>query len=883
MGKLLQDIRYGLRMLVKSPGFTAVAVVTLALGIGANTAIFSVINGVMLRSLPVRDPSRLVLLQWTAHRNFINGEYSGFGDCGGGGFAGTSGCSFPLPIVRQFQAQTNAFSSVLACAGPAELDLSGHGPATVVSGEIVSGDYFSTLGVGAYIGRTLGPNDDLPSASAAAVLSYAYWQSAFGGKQSVVGQTILLNKVSFTIVGVAEPKFTNLSPGKSQDLWLTIAMVPRLQINWGTNIETMGNWWLLVMGRLKPGVSVGQAQAAASLVFRNEVLYGPKPFAKAADDPEIIATRAQDGLVGERGQFSSMLYVLMFAVGVVLLIACANVAGLLLARSTARQKEMALRLALGASRMTIIRQLLVESVLLSMVGGLVGIVVAFWGLHAITALITDNSSGHFPYVVSPDWRVLTFAFGICVLTGILFGLAPALRSTRLDLTPALKENASSRPGSGSGPSNFRLGNALVIAQVALSVVVLIGAGLLVRTLENLRSINPGFNVRNLLVFEIEPGRLGYPDAQVQSLFSGLRDRLAAVPGVDSVAYSSVALLMGDEWNSTVHIEGQPEKPETHVDMLAAGPGFLRTMGIPLVEGRAFASEDFAEAERIAEAASKKAKSTPATGAATGTAPAAAEKTPAPVISALVNETFVRQYFPHANPLGKRITQGHGTSANGDAWPTHPSSEWQIVGVVGDTKYSTLRHKTPALVYLPFTSSYGGYFELRTSGDPHALVRTVRTIATAIDSQLPLSRVTTQTEQLDDLMSQERQVARLSGFFALLALVLACVGLYGLLAYEVSRRTREIGIRMALGAQTRDVLRMVVKQGLWLAGIGIVIGIGVAVGVTRYLDAMLYGVHADDPVTMIAVAVLLGAVAVAACYLPARRATNVDPIVALRYE
>ncbi len=877
MGKLVQDVRYGLRMLVKSPGFTAVAVVTLALGIGVNTAIFSLIDGVMLRSLPVRDPGRLVLLQWRARRNFINGEYSGFGDCGETELGGSSGCSFPLPMFRRFQTQTNAFAGVLACAGPAELDLSGHGPASVVSGEIVSGDYFSTLGVGAYIGRTLGPDDDSPSASAAVVLSYAYWQRAFGGKRSVLGRTILLNKTPFTIVGVAQPSFTNLSPGKTQDLWLPIAMVPRLDIDWGSNIDTMGNWWLLVMGRLKPGVSVAQAQAAASLVFRNEVLYGPKPYAKAADDPEIVATRAQDALVGERGHFASMLYVLMSAVGVILLIACANVAGLLLSRSAARQKEMAVRLALGASRMTIVRQLLTESILLSVLGGVVGIIVAFWGLHAITALV----SGHFPFIVSPDWRVLTFALGICVLTGILFGLAPAFRNTRLDLTPALKENASSLPGSGSGPARFRLGRALVIAQVALSVVVLVGAGLLVRTVENLRSIDPGFNVRNLLVFEIEPGRLAYTDAQTRDLFSRLRDRLAVLPGVDSVAYSSVALLMGDKWSTTVHIEGQPEQPETHVDMLAAGPGFLHTMRIPLVEGRAFTPDDFAAAERIQEASSI-AKSAPA-GAAQSGAPADASKTSTPVISALVNETLVRQYFPHTNPLGKEITAGHSTSASGRAWATHPSKVWQIVGVVADTKYDNLRHEAPALVYLPFTSSYGGYFELRIASDPHALVPTVRAVATKIDPQLPLSRVTTQTEQIDNLMAQERQIARLSGFFALLALILACIGLYGLLSYEVSRRTREIGIRIALGAQTRDVLRMVVRQGLLLACLGIAIGSAVALGVTRYLDAMLYGVHADDPITMIVAAVLLAIVAIAACYLPAHRATNVDPIVALRYE
>jgi predicted permease len=879
MGKLLQDVRYGLRMLAKSPGFTAVAVLTLALGIGANTAIFSLIDAVLLRSLPVRDPTHLIMLQWTAHRDFINGEYSSFGDCGESGVTGPSGCSFPLPIFRKLQAETNAFSGVLACAGPADLDLSGHGPASVVRGEIVSGDYFSTLGVGAFIGRTLGRDDDSPSASPATVLSYAYWQSAFGGSRSVLGHAILLNKVPFTIVGIAQPSFTNLSPGKTQDLWLTITMVPRLQTDWGRNTEGMEDWWLLIIARLRPGVSLGQARAAASLVFRNEVLYGPKPFAKLADDPEILASRAQDALVGERGQFSVVLYVLMFAVGIILLIACANVAGLLLSRAATRQKEMAVRLALGASRATIVRQLLTESLLLSVLGGMIGILFAFWGLRAIAGLVTGRSSDHFPYVVSPDWRVLTFALGVCVLTGLLFGLAPGFRGTRVDLTPALKESASSLPGSATGPGGFRLGSALVIAQVALSIVVLIGAGLLVRTIENLRSINPGFDVRNLLLFEVEPGRLGYQNVEIEHLFSEMRSRLSAIPGVDSVAYSSVALLMGDQWSETVHIEGHPQTPDVRLDMLAAGPGFFRTMHIPLREGRLFAPEDFEEAAESAGLT----KNTPAPGAQPVATPSGAEKSPRSVVKVLVNETFVRQYYLNENPLGKEITEGGSSGGFGDAWRTNPSKVWQIIGVVADTKYDTLRHKIDPLVYLALTSSYGGYFELRTAGDPHALIPAVRSVASKIAPAMPLSRVTTQTEQIDNLVSQEHQIARLSGFFALLALSLACIGLYGLLSYEVSRRTREIGIRMALGAQQRDVLRLVVKQGLALALIGIAAGVTVALGVTRYLDAMLYSVRPNDPATMAAVAVLLGVVAVAACFLPARRATNVDPIVALRYE
>jgi predicted permease len=877
MGKLLQDVRYGSRILAKSPGFTAVAVITLALGIGANTAIFSLIDGVMLRSLPVHDPGQLVLFQWTAHREFINGEYSSFGDCGETGYTQTSGCSFPLPIFQKLRAETNAFTGVLACAGPANLDLSGHGPASAVSGEIVSGDYFSTLGIGAFIGRTLGPDDDSASAAPAAVLSYAYWQSAFGGERSVLGQTILLNKVPFTIVGVAEPRFTNLTPGVRQDLWLTIAMMPRLQIDWGRNTDTMGNWWLLMMARLKPGVSLGQAQAAASLVFRNEVLYGPKPFAKPADDPEIVATRAQDALVGARKTFSNMLCLLMCAVGVILLIACANVAGLLLSRAAKRQKEMAVRLALGASRATILGQLLTESVVLSLAGGAIGVAFAFWGLHGLTALITDRPTSDFPFVVAPDWRVLTFAIGACVFTGILFGLAPAFRATRVDLTPALKESASFLPGSGTG-GGFRSGSALVVAQVALSVVVLVGAGLLVRTLENLRSIKPGFDVRNLLLFEIEPGRLGYKGARVNDLFNELRERLAAIPGVSSVSYSSMALLTGGEWGEPVHVEGQPVGAVSRMQMFAPGPGFFHTMKIPLLEGRLFTAEDFEQAQEKSEAGDTTAKGT-------GRTATESAKTVPVTVAALVNEAFVRKYFPKGDALGKAIDEMHGESgSSGGAWTANSSSrDWQIVGVVGDTKYDTLRHEMGPVVYLPFTNGYGGYLELRTALDPHTLIPAVRHVVSGIDSGLPLSKMTTQTEQIDNLMSQERQVARLSGFFALLALALACVGLYGLLSYEVSRRTREIGIRMALGAQRREVLRLMIRQGIGLAAAGAILGIGAAMGLTRLIASMLYGVHASDPLTISVVAAILAIVVLLACYVPARRATTVDPMVALRYE
>jgi predicted permease len=452
----------------------------------------------------------------------------------------------------------------------------------------------------------------------------------------------------------------------------------------------------------------------------------------------------------------------------------------------------------------------------------------------------------------------------------------------VDLVPALKENASMFPGSATQIGRFHLGSALVVAQVALSVLVLIGAGLLVRTLENLRNIIPGFDTRNVLLFEIDPSLLGYKDTQIENLYRELRDHFAALPGVTSVSYSSDALLSGGRWNETVHVEGQPQKPDLEVDMFAAGPEFFETMHIPLLEGRMFTLIDFEQAAQTS-AVTKAAEQNVNSQSPTATTSEVTAGPPAAAVSVLVNEAFVRRYFANENPLGKHITHTHGHSASTKSFDTSPKSRnWQIVGVVTDTKYDTLRRQIQPIIYVPFTSG-GTYFQLRSALDPRALIPTVRSIADKIDNNLPLSQIRTQTQVIDELLAQERMIARLSGFFGVLALVLACVGLYGLLSYEASRRTREIGIRMALGAQPRDVLSLVVGQGIMLASVGTAVGIGVALGVTRYLASMLYDVQANDPLTMIGVAVLLGIVALAACYIPARRATRVDPMVALRYE
>ncbi|MGH9378706.1 MAG: FtsX-like permease family protein, partial [Terriglobia bacterium] len=553
--------------------------------------------------------------------------------------------------------------------------------------------------------------------------------------------------------------------------------------------------------------------------------------------------------------------------------------GLLLARSTTRYKEMAVRLAMGAQRGRILRQLLTESVMLSVAGGALGIAFAYWGVHIITGLISHNSRGPFPFVVAPDWRILAFTILVSLAAGILFGLAPAFRSTRVDLTPALKESASMAPGGGTpARRSFHLGNALVVAQVGLSVVVLIGAGLLVRTLENLRGINPGFDTRNILLFGIDPTLSGLKDAEIQNLYRNLQTWLAALPGVISASYSSDALLTGNLWTTGVHVEGQPEKKTVEVDMLATGPSFFQTLRIPLLEGRIFTSEDFEQAARAApETIERPTGSAAPQPGAMQSAPAGA---PIPV---LVNRAFARSYFANQNPLGKRINKGDSDTMSGDSAVEKPKSHgWQIVGVVGDTKFSDLRRGIHPAVYVPLTGG-GAHFELRTAGNPTAVIRAVRDAVNRVNNHLPLFDVHTQSQEIDGLLVQQRLVARLASFFGALAILLACVGLYGLLSYEVSRRTREVGIRMALGAQKRDVLRMVIGAGIKLALIGVGIGVIAAFALTRFLSSLLYSVKPADPTTFVAVAVLLTVVALLACYIPARRAAKVDPMVALRHE
>ena len=836
--------------------------ITLALGIGANTAIFSLVDAVMLRALPVRDPQQLVLLQWAARHEPKTTGNGSYGDCATNfGEGESTGCLLSKPFVDDVRSKIDVFSGLAAFTNAGHLNLSGNGPASQTSPLYVSGDYFETLGVRAAIGRTIRPGDDALSAPAVVVLNYGYWQSAFGGDPSAVGKTIHLQNLPFTIVGVAEPRFVNLTPGDTFDLWIPVAQRRRLRAHWSPQMESASNWWIVVVARLKPRVSRAQAESAVSLLFFNDLVHGEKPLSKAEDEPAIKLLPAQKGLTGSRSELSQPLYVLTLAVGIVLLIACANVAGLLLARATARQKEMAVRLAIGASRGRIARQLIAESLTISLLGGLLGIAMAFWSARALLAFLTSTSSRPTGFSAEIDMRVLAFTAAASILTGIIFGLAPALRSMRVDLTPALKEGGKSSVLGRAGRGWLNTGNALVIAQVALTVVVLIGAGLLVRTLQNLRSVDPGFATRHVLNFSVDPTLTGYNGEQLGQFFRELRDRFSEIPGVQSAGYSDMPLLRGWLMATSFHLHGKPDEKDSNADQMSVGPGFFQTVEIPLIVGRDFTASEYA--------ATVPAPGSPCTNA-------SISETPVPVV---VNQSFIRANFPNENPIGQRFGGGEDPE-NPD--PNHCKDPgWQIVGVVGDAKYKDLRRKIQPTIYVPAGDS--GIFELRTAGDPASAIPAVRDVLQHSGFDLPLFDIKTESQQIDELLFQERLIARLSSFFGLLALLLACIGLYGLLSYEVARRTSEIGIRMALGAQAGNVLRSVVGRGILLAAIGAATGVAASFGVTRFLSSLLYDVKPSDPMTLAGVTALLLFVALAACLIPARRATMVDPLVALRCE
>jgi predicted permease len=671
------------------------------------------------------------------------------------------------------------------------------------------------------------------------VLSYNYWQGQFGGSLAVIGKRIVVNSVPFSVVGVLPRGFLGLDPGLVDDVWLPFS-TRALVTPYMFKATDAAAWWLMIGARLKPHVPPAQAQAAAEPVFRRGVTGGASPALKLEDAPHLELISIARGLATLRKHFADPLFLLMVAVGLVLLIACTNVASLTLARMAAREKELAVRCALGAGRWRIFRQLLAESVMLAVAGGLLGILLAYFGARALATFLSANWYFPLELNVHPDVRVLGFAMAIAMLTGVLFGLAPALRSGRINVAPALKESVVSPTGVTASGRRFGLGNALVVVQVALSILILVCASLLVRTVINLATLNVGFDAHNVIIFGLEPELSGYKGERLTSLCRELQQRLGAIPGVASVGYSSVPLLSGSYITQDFYFTGEPQQ-SAQADVLNVGPNFFETMRIPLLGGRTYNSQDFENAS------AKKAR------------------------IAIVNQTFTHRFLGQRNPIGQMI----GTDG------TKPPNV-EIVGVVGDTKYEGLRREIESTVYFPMQAQ-GGTFEVRTALDPKPLLPSIRDAVKSVDRNLPMYRLMTQTEQIDKAMFQERLVAWLSGAFALLALVVACIGLYGLLSFEVARRTHEVGIRMALGASRSQVLGFVLGRGIRLVTLGVVIGIGMALGLARFLQSLLYGIRPIDPLAYAAGTLLLVAVTLGACYVPARRATRVDPMVALRYE
>lgn len=886
LADLFEDLRYGLRTLRKQPGFTAIAVLTLALGIGANSAIFSLIDAALLKSIPVRDERQLVLLQWKAHKDMQHRSMSTYGDCETNlqDKGASSGCSVSEPFFQQVLKKDDIFSSVAAFAGADRINLSGIGAASVVDqAEYVTDEYFETLGIRPALGRLISRDDDTASSAPVAVLSYRLWRSRFAGSRDILGKTVLLNRVPFTIIGVAEKSFDSLSPGNIFDMWLPLVTESRLEVPWDNRDIDASFWRLVVVGRLRPETVIATANAELTALLQNEAEHGRGglPMFKLEDQARIVLVPLESGLTGMRGEAATPLYALMLVVGLVLLIACANVGGLMLARATSRQREVAVRFALGASKGRILRQLLTESLMLSCTGGAAGILFASWCLAAIVGFLQASQEGPLPFTPTMDTRVLIFTGLVAILTGVVFGLAPALRGLRVDLTPALKEGAgSSSQLTRAGRGWFTAGNSLVIAQVALSIVVLAGAGLLMRTLQNLKSVNPGFDTRNVLTFSMDPTLIGYKMSDADHLYGGLQERLANVPGVTSVSYSWRPLLGNGLWTTSFHLEGTPPDEQKDSDVMPVGPGFFRTMRIPFLAGRDFGAADFARAEMLTDARQKSdveraAKLKAGASAAEVDKISAADLPPTP---AVVNQQFVRKYLPPGNPIGRIFGAYPGNAAKGE----EKTAGWQIAGVVGDAKYNRLRRDVEPTVYIPNTGGTVS-FAVRTEVDPVKFIPQVRAIISQMDANLPVFQLRTETQQIDQQIFKERLVARLAGFFGGLALILACIGLYGLISYEVARRTREIGIRSALGAARRDVLQLVLTQGMRLALVGAIVGLALALALTRKAEELLFGVKAADPLTYIWVMLLLFSVTLLACFVPARRATRVDPVVALRCE
>ena len=847
--QLMQDVRYGIRMLAKNPGFTAVAALTLALGIGANTAIYSFLDALLLRSLPVSDPKSLVVLNWHAkawREDFVMRDMSG--DVEDDPKLGSVSGIFPYPAFELLQQSDSVFSDVFAYCQTQEvrtMNVTIKGQADLAHGELVSGDYFRGLGVRPAAGRLIVPDDDRTGAAAVAVVSHAFSEKHFGGASSAAGQTILINNLPFTVVGVAPPEFFGVDPAAAPDLYLpmhtNILLGAANQFGFRAHdYLDQNSYWVEIMARLRPGVSLVQAQATLAPRFQQWVATTASNERERANLPALTLKEGAAGLDTLRRQFSKPLFVLMTLVGLILAIACSNVANLLLARAASRKREIALRLSVGAGRLRVIRQLLTESVVLATLGGVLGVFFAIWGIRFLTLLLGGGPE-HVTMRAELNWHVLGVAAALSLLTGVLFGLVPAMQSTHLDLASVLKETRAGQPGARHSFWRISVSQVLMVGQIAISLLMLVAAGLCVRTLSNLQSVELGFNRENVLLFQLNARQAGHRDPEITEFYANLRRRLAAIPGVRQAGLAESSLV-GGETQLPISLPGAPRDEATRV--LVVGPAFLTTMQVPILAGR-----DIEERDRP------------------GSQPVA-----------VINERFAKTNFADQNPLGRHLI----LSKDG-----RPARDMEIVGVFKNARYADLRRAIPPVVYIPYNQGYPQRNEmtyaLRTAGDPLAYVSSVREIVRQADARMPVSEVRTQKVEIEDDIHQEITLADLCSALAMLALTIACVGLYGTMSYTVARRTNEIGLRMALGAERHNILGMVMRETLIMVAVGVAIGIPAALAASRFVRSMLYGLEATDPLTTTVSALLLMMVAVLAGYLPARRASRVDPLVALRYE
>jgi predicted permease len=833
VGSLTQDIRFAVRTLSKAPLFVAVAVISLALGIGANTAIFTLIDQLILRLLPVKNPQELVLLKGRGnHYGSNNGAHK-----------------LSYPMYADFRDKNTVFQGMF-CRDDRTFSVSFEGRTERIQGELVSGNYFPVLGVGAAIGRVFTAQDDLvQGANPYAVLGYSYWMTRFGGNPNVIGRKLILNGYPFSVIGVSQAGFDGIDPAQVTEIRVPVTMRGQIGSRTFNPINDRRSRWVQAYGRMKPGMTREQAKAGLQPLFHQmlEMEVQQKEFSRAAAlTKQNFLKMWLDLLPAETGQsrtretFSKPLVVLMCIVGLVLLIACANVANLLIARATARQKEIAVRLALGASRTQIVRQLLIESMLLSLIGGAAGLALAV-GIAKMLLGFLPAGTAPLGIVSTPDTRILLFNIGVSLLTGIIFGLVPALQSTRPDLAPTLKDQAGAVVGSGS--VNIR--KILVVAQVTLSLLLLIAAGLFIRSLANLRDLDPGFHTKNLLAFNVDPTMNGYPDERSLNFLRQLFENMSAFPGVQSAALAIMPVLEGNEWDSTVTVEGYIPKAGEFVDphMNFVSPKYFKTMDVALLAGRDFDARDERGSMKVA----------------------------------IVNEKFAKRYTGSTNAVGRKIGMGGDPGTKTDI---------TIIGVVRDMRYESMRDEVPDEVFQPYRQMEfvsGMYAYLRTDRDQENYFETVRRKVHEIDPNVPVARLRTLERQMEISLMTERLVASLSTAFALLATLLAGIGLYGVMAYTVARRTREIGIRMALGAFRGDVVWLVMREVLLLLGIGMVIGLPAAWALSRFVEAQLYGITpADTPTIALAISGI-AAVAILAGFLPARRATRIDPMRALRWE